>query len=277
MGKVFIFDSSKCTGCFNCQIACKDEHVDNDWSPIAAPQPDTGQFWIGLDERVRGSVPKVKVSYTAKICQHCKNAPCMEAAPDAVYRRDDGLVIIDPTKAQGRRDIVEACPYGAVFYNEALDLPQKCTGCAHLLDDGWSVPRCVDACPHDALRFGDEADFADEIAKAEALLPERAETDQPQVYYLNLPKRFVAGLVVDPEADEVVIGAAVTLENIATGEVLETQTDEFGDFWFDQVGACEYNLYVEADGYLVRSIYADATDEDVNIDPIDLFAEEGIE
>ncbi len=46
MGKVLIIDVTRCNGCYNCQIACKDEHVGNDWTPYAKPQPDTGQFWM---------------------------------------------------------------------------------------------------------------------------------------------------------------------------------------------------------------------------------------
>ena len=168
MGKVFVFDVAKCNGCRNCQIACKDEHVDNDWSPIARPQPDTGHFWCRIEERVRGQVPKVRVSYVMHRCQHCADAPCMAAAPEAVYRREDGLVIVDPEKAAGRRDLVEACPYGAIFWNGELGIPQKCTGCAHLVDAG-EVPHCVDVCPHGALRFGDEEDLAEEIAAAEEM------------------------------------------------------------------------------------------------------------
>lgn len=271
MGKVFIVDPSKCNGCRNCQIACKDEHVDNDWSPWAKPQPDTGHFWIGVDEQVRGSVPKVKVSYVVKLCQHCENAPCMEAASEAVYRRDDGLVIVDPEKAAGRKDLIDACPYGAIFWNEKLAIPQKCTGCAHLVDAG-EIPHCVDVCPHGALRFGDEGEFAADIAAAEALMPERAADDRPRVHYLNLPKRFVAGVVVDLEADEVVVGASVTLENLDTGDVLVAETDEFGDFWFHQVEPAAYRVYVEADGYLTRVVEADAVAEDCNTGPIDVFA-----
>jgi Fe-S-cluster-containing dehydrogenase component len=45
MGKVMIIDLALCNGCHNCQVACKDEHCANDWSPIARPQPDTGPFW----------------------------------------------------------------------------------------------------------------------------------------------------------------------------------------------------------------------------------------
>jgi tetrathionate reductase subunit B len=76
--KVFAIDLSVCNGCYCCQIACKDEHVANDWSPYAKPQPDTGQFWIGMTELVRGQVPKVKVSYIPKMCHHCDDAPCIE-------------------------------------------------------------------------------------------------------------------------------------------------------------------------------------------------------
>ena len=69
--KVFLFDSEKCNGCMNCMFACKDEHCDNDWSPIAKPQPDTGQFWNKVEQKVRGQVPKVRVSYVLHMCQHC--------------------------------------------------------------------------------------------------------------------------------------------------------------------------------------------------------------
>jgi len=51
--KVFVIDVDLCVGCYACQFVCKDEHVANDWSPIAKPQPDTGQFWMRLDEHIR--------------------------------------------------------------------------------------------------------------------------------------------------------------------------------------------------------------------------------
>ncbi|WP_165172726.1 MULTISPECIES: 4Fe-4S dicluster domain-containing protein [unclassified Adlercreutzia] len=276
MGKVFVFDFAKCTGCRNCQLACKDEHVDNDWAPYAAPQPDTGQFWGRIEEKVRGQVPKVRVSYAWRACQHCGNAPCMAAAeaagaPDAVYRRDDGLVIVDPVAARGCEGLAEACPYGAIFYNEELGLPQKCTGCAHLVDEGLP-PHCVDVCPHEALRFGDEEDFAAEIAQAEFWMAERAEADEPRVYYLNKPRRFLGGVVVDLEADEVVVGAKVTLEDVRTGAVQAVLADEFGDFWFEQIPASEYRVYFEAEGYMTRMLEATTADEDRNMGPVALYA-----
>ena len=270
MGKVFVFDVLKCSGCRNCQIACKDEHVDNDWSPYAKPQPDTGQFWTRIEERVRGQVPKVKVSYVLHMCQHCDDAPCMKAAPGAVYKRDDGLVIIDPEKAQGHEELVEACPYGAIWWNEELAIPQKCTGCAHLVDAG-EIPHCVDVCSHDAIRFGDEEEFADELAAAGYLKPERGDQDRPRVYYLNLPKRFLAGIVIDPEEDEVIIGAKVTAQSDSTGEVLVTETDEFGDFWFNQVDASDWHVYVEADGFMTRVFESSTKEEDRNMGPLEMY------
>lgn len=262
MGKVFLIDVARCNGCHNCQVACKDEHCGQAWPPYAESQPETGQFWCKVEEEVHGTAPKVNVTYTPHIGG--QSQALLEAAGDAAYRREDGLVILDPAKAQGRRDLAEAFP--GVFWNEELNIPQTCTGCAHLLDDGWDVPRCVDSCPTEALRFGDESDFADELAASERLDPTSC------VHYLNLPKRWVAGEVYDPEADEVVIGAKVTLANAeGTEAVAVTETDDFGDFWFRQVEPAAYTVWVETEGYLPRHFPVDAGAADVNAGPLAVY------
>ena len=155
MSKVLIINYDICNGCYNCQVACKDEHVANDWSPIAKPQPDTGQFWNKVYDNVRGQVPKVKITYEHSICQHCDEAPCIEACNvRAIYKREDGAVIIDPDKCRGNKMCLAACPYeNVIYFNDALNIAQKCTFCAHLLDNGWTEPRCVDACPTGALHL----------------------------------------------------------------------------------------------------------------------------
>ena len=267
--KVFIYDLDKCNGCHNCQIACKDEHVDNDWSPYAKPQPDTGHFWCKVDEEVCGKVPHVRVNYLSHHCNHCDNAPCIKAAPEAIYKREDGMVIIDPEKAKGNRDILKACPYGEIYWNGELEIPQKCTGCAHLLDDGWDVPRCVDACCTGALRFGDEEDFAEEIAQAEVLKPQCG--TRPRVYYLNMPKRFVAATVVDIDADEVVIGATATLADAEGATVKQVETDELGDFFMEKINPGVYTLTLEKDGYCTQSIEVDITEKDKAIPELQFF------
>lgn len=248
--KAFFVDLSICNGCYCCQIACKDEHVSNDWTPYAKPQPDTGQFWIGINEQVRGQVPKVMVSYIPKMCHHCDDAPCIEQCRfDAIEKREDGLVLIHPDKCTGCKLCMDACPHDAIFFNENLNLAQKCTGCAHLLDNDpdWNVPRCVDQCPTEALRFGEESDFQDFIKDAEFLNPETV--TKSRVYYKNLPKKFVAGTVYDPVEKEVIIGAVCTLKNDLTGETFTQLTDNWGDFWFrDLNDDCTFTLVLEKNG-----------------------------
>ena len=243
MSKVFVFDAAKCNGCYGCQIACKDEHCGNEWLPYSKSQPLTGHFWMKLTEKTHGQVPKVKLEYRPIPCQHCANPACVEKS-DAFYQRPDGLVILDPAKATDEA-ILDACPYGVVYWNDELGIAQKCNGCAHLVDAG-EVPHCVDLCVLGALQFGDEEDFADEIARAELLNSEYG--TGPRVHYLNLPHLFAAGEVWDPEADEVIEGAVCTLTG-EDGASMTTESDELGDFWFRRIDAGSYHLAVAADGY----------------------------
>jgi Fe-S-cluster-containing dehydrogenase component len=262
-------DVNLCNGCRCCQVACKDEHVGNDWTPIAKPQSDIGQFWMKVTDVVQGSVAKVRVRYMHDICQHCDSAPCIPACgSQAIYKRDDGIVIIDPGKCTGRRQCLEACPYDVIYFNSDMNMAQKCTFCAHLLDDGWKEPRCVDACPTDALRFGEEAELKDYIGGAELLHPEHGTL--PRVYYKGLPNKFfVAGAVYDPADDECLENCTVTLTG-TSGAKVSLQTDDFGDFWFERLESGKYSLLVEKDGYQARRLDAIDASKDINVGDIEL-------
>jgi len=270
--KVFVIDIAKCNGCHSCQIVCKDEHVANDWTPIAKPQPDTGQFWIELTERVRGTVPKVKVAYRPHLCMHCDAAPCMQACSvkGALYKREDGLVIIDPVKCTGCKNCVDACPYNVIFFNEDLNIAQKCTGCAHLLDDGWSEPRCADACPTLAIRFLDEAEAGELIGRAEVWRPELKDNLQPRVYYLNLPKKFIAGTLYDPVEEEVIIGATCALTESSGGENRTVETDSYGDFWFEGLENAVFDLELRQGAKVKVFAGLDTATADINLGDIPL-------
>jgi Fe-S-cluster-containing dehydrogenase component len=254
----FVIDITRCNGCYNCFLACKDEHCENDFPGYAAPQPMTGQYWMRMTERERGQFPKVKIAYTAIPCMHCENAPCIAAGLDgAVYRRKDGIVIIDPQKAKGQKQIVSACPYRVIYWNEALNLPQKCTMCAHLLDAGWKEPRCSEACPTRAIKFGDLDDPNSEVAKlvasgkTEPIHPEFGLKES--VSYIGLPKRFIAGSVVFGDTDECAEGVSVVLEG--DGKVLTGKTDNYGEFEFEGLPEnTRYTVNIEATGYKSQKI-----------------------
>lgn len=253
-----VVDVSKCIGCYNCFLTCRDEYAGNDYPGYSAAQPMSGGNWTRVVEIERGRYPHVKVAHLTVRCMQCYNPGCLKAATDgAVYVRPDGIVMIDPVKAKGQREIVNACPYRLIDWNETLQLPQKCTFCAHLLDAGEPEPRCVESCPSGALLFGDLDDPESEVSKllaagkTEVLHPEFGLGDK--VVYLNLPKKFVAGTVILGDRDEVAVGATVLLK----GEqgTLTTTTNGFGDFEFEGLPAnTRFTVTVEMPGYPAVSV-----------------------
>src|SRR4030042_2243769 len=100
-----LIDVTRCNGCYNCQLACKDEYVGNDHPPYSLSQPHSGQFWMRIAEQERGKFPWVKTAYIPIPCMHCEDAPCMSSGTKgAVYRRKEGIVLVDPKKAKGHRE-----------------------------------------------------------------------------------------------------------------------------------------------------------------------------
>lgn len=247
-------DLNKCIGCYNCQIACKDEHVYNSFPTIAAEQPNFGHFWLSIEEREQVRDPShIKVTYIPKPCQHCDDAPCAKAAKNgAIYKREDGIVIIDPDKAVGQKELVSACPYGSIYLNEEKGLPQKCTFCAHLVDDNWQEPRCAQSCPMSCIYFGDVDDPKSKIShflaanRAEQFHPEYG--TQPKVYYVGLPKPHLSGTVRTADSNE--CAADVTVIFTGTdGVQRKAITDCFGDFEFTDVAKGKGSISYELSGY----------------------------
>lgn len=252
-----IVDVANCTNCNNCTLAVQDEHVGNSFAGYAAEMSKHGHRWIDIKRRERGQGTMTDVAYLPTMCQHCDDAPCIAAAKgDAIKKRADGIVVIDPEKSKGQRQIVDACPYGAIFWNDALEIPQHWFFDAHLLDTGWTEPRCVDVCPTGALRSVKIDDAAmQKIAQDEALEPLRPELKtRPRVHYKNLwryAQCFVAGTVAT-ERDGIVDcveGARVVLTQ--NGEtVAAAVTDGYGDFKIDRLDpeSGVYAVTVSADG-----------------------------
>lgn len=269
-----VIDVARCQGCNNCLMACRDEHAANDWPGYSRPQSYGGGRWIELPCNERGRFPLIDVAYRPTLCTHCADAPCVDAAAamglaGAIYKRSDGIVLIDPYKAAGRPELLDACPYGTISWNDEYSVPQKCTLCAHLLDEGWEKPRCVQACGPGALSFvvEDDASFARRATSEgiETLHPGNVE--ETGVCYKNLERYescFIAGSVAVERAGVVdcASGAVATLHktgeddgadsDTGTGAPLQTAVaDVFGDFKFDGLaeGSGDYVVTVDLPGF----------------------------
>lgn len=235
-----IIDVAKCVNCNNCVVSCRDEHVGNDFLPYAAAQPRKGHSWIDMHRNIRGNGPMVDVSYMPVMCNHCDNAPCMKFAGDgSIYKRPDGIVIMDPVRTKDRQDIVHSCPYKAISWNEERQVPQIWIFDAHLIDKNWKQPRCVQSCPTEAMRaiLVDDVEL-EQLVAAESLEVRSPELGaRPRVFYRNMnrfTKCFIGGNIVTARSggQENVNGAIVRVLSGQT-QVAETITDSFGDFKID--------------------------------------------
>ncbi len=252
-----VIDVALCQGCNNCFLACKDEFFENDFPPYSAAQPRHGHRWMNVLHKERGKYPKVAVSYLTSPCMQCDNAPCIAKASDgAVYKRDDGVVIIDPKKARGQKGIMDSCPYNAIYWNEEKQIPQKCTMCVHLLEEGWKEPRCVQACPTGAFKMLEIQDEEMErMVESEDLSTFHPEyKTRPRVYYKNLgrfTKCFIAGGLAFKDTDECAEDAEIVLIDGDGQTINKTKADNYGDFKFD--GLLEdcgpYRLEITYPGY----------------------------
>ncbi len=207
-----LIQTAKCVGCSACTISCEDEFVGNDYPGYSSAQPATnygvtpstwpnqapllqmavknGQAWISFGEQVNGKFPNVKARFVYQPCMQCDNAPCVAASTNgAVYARPDGIVLIDSQKSVNQSQLPGLCPYGKLYWNSQQAIAQKCTFCAHLVDQAKN-PKCVDACPVGAIMFGDLNDPNSNISKAikslnaQPLHPEYG--TKPKVYYSGL-------------------------------------------------------------------------------------------
>lgn len=235
-----VIDVELCEDCGSCYLACKDEFFDNAFPGYSARQPRLNHKWLTHPRKERGHGSLMEVTFRPHLCMQCEAAPCVAGAKDkAVSRRADGIVLIDPVKARGEEAVVGSCPYRAIVWNEEEKLPQKCTLCAHLLDEGWKTTRCAQVCPTGALRleYLTDAQRAELVAKENLLAYRPDFNTAPLTLYKNLYRftaAFIAGSVarVHREVVDCVEGARVVLKR--GDEVLATTlTDNYGDFKCD--------------------------------------------
>jgi len=267
--KYLVIDVALCHDCNDCFIACKDEFVMNSWLPYTDEQPRHGPRWMNIERLERGQYPRIDVNFLPKPCQHCADPECAKAFPDAVTKREDGIVVFDAEKAKGLKGLADACPYGAIWYNDEKDVAQKCIMCAHILDGNACasicMPRCAHSCPTGAITFvdADEAEFAKKIA-AEGLKRYKPDvSDKGLVWYKNLYRfttSFIAGgLLKDGDCAE---GVTVSLKG---ADAPDQVTNYFGDFRFDGLEPGDYAVVAES-----KEVWSGTIEKSVNIGNIAL-------
>jgi len=215
-----IFDADRCNSCNNCVLATKDEYLSNRFEGYSEPAPTLGDLWFTLKRNERGKAPMIDVNHS-------------------ISKRKDGIVVINPKKAKGNKDLVSTCPYGHIYWNEEEQIAQKWSFDAHLLDGGWKEPRCSQICPTEALKAVKISDPAMQaLAQQEGLVHPPAENNaKSRLWYKNLESlthSFLGGTLVRIKDGAEHCLEGQTIELIRDGAVVATErSDAFGDFKFD--------------------------------------------
>ncbi|MEN6461588.1 MAG: 4Fe-4S dicluster domain-containing protein [Syntrophomonas sp.] len=160
-----MYDTSKCTACRGCQVACKN------WNQLPAViEPFTGNYqthkdtngdtytivkFIEHEDPVKG----VKWNFIKRQCLHCFDPACKQACPQqAISINEWGAVVKDYDKCIGCQYCSYACPFEIPKYRKREDTVTKCTLCADRVDAG-EEPACAKTCVAGALSFGNREEL----------------------------------------------------------------------------------------------------------------------
>lgn len=193
-----------CIGCDGCTLACQSE---NNIPVVGAEEVRRGRelHWIRVDRYFEGPVQAPRVVHQPVPCMHCEQAPCEVVCPvGATVHDGQGLNLQVYNRCVGTRFCSNNCPYKVRRFNflqyadlhteslKAMRNPQvsvrnrgvmeKCTYCiqrienAHIaanregrrIADGQVRTACQNACPTQAISFGDVADPGSKVSQAKA-------------------------------------------------------------------------------------------------------------
>ena len=204
-GKSFFIDTSKCTACRGCQIACKQWNMNPATKTLQRgghQNPEDLSFstykLVRFSEHEENG--KVKWYFFPDQCRHCLEPPCMYTAQSLGYKniiRDEqtGAVVYDKkvkVKAADAKQIRESCPWNIPRWDEKTQGMAKCTMCIDRIKEGL-LPACVKTCPSGAMNFGDRDEMLD---MAQSRLKE-LKAKYPKAQLLNADAVRTIFLVID--------------------------------------------------------------------------------
>ncbi|MBI4207034.1 MAG: 4Fe-4S dicluster domain-containing protein [Betaproteobacteria bacterium] len=215
----FGVDATKCIGCLRCVEACKRENnvpgdahhfrtwveryvylegedkarIDSHHDPVNIAASGSEREYRFANRYKDAKVEKA--FFVPKLCNQCTHPACVQVCPTgATYKTVDGVVLIDEKYCIGCQYCVQACPYGARFFNARKGVTEKCYWCYHRITKGLQ-PACVEVCPVGARIFGDLNDKQSPISlfirnnRVHVLRPETG--NAPNVFYVGLDKDVV--------------------------------------------------------------------------------------
>lgn len=173
MPKTFLIDTTRCTACRGCQLACKEWHnlPANETRQRGTHQnpPDLNPYnfkLVRFNERLDKN-GNVIWNFFPDQCRHCLTPICKEVADMAM----PGAIIKDPktgavlvTKktallnAADAQAVINACPYNILRLDPQTKCLTKCDMCIDRVSVGMQ-PMCVKTCPTGTMVFGERKEI----------------------------------------------------------------------------------------------------------------------
>lgn len=158
--KMVFVDTSLCTGCKACSVACKA------WNDLEAEKTQlitsyqsqaatTSNTWTFISMHEKYEDGKMEWLMFKHQCYHCEDPSCMKTCPvEAIYKTESGYTQIDHDKCIGCGYCEISCPWNVPKVDPVLKKSVKCTGCIDRVENGMA-PACVSTCQPGALHFGE--------------------------------------------------------------------------------------------------------------------------
>ena len=190
MAKAFLVDTTLCTACRGCQVACKQ------WHDLPAESTDNTGFYQNPSDLSFDTYKLVRMNeaeidgrlrwlFFPDQCRHCLEPPCLDTAgtPEAIFKDEatGAVIYTEETGALASDEIIESCPYN-IPRKGPLGVLAKCDMCLDRVKNGL-LPACVQTCPTGAMQFGEYDDIV-------ALAKERLAVVQ---------KKFPGAGLLDPD------------------------------------------------------------------------------